>query len=49
LSFKEHCLVIPFSIEEESTVAWIDYNNKKYRYHINFLEFEGFSCAYALA
>ena len=49
LSFKEHCLVIPFSIDEGSTVAWVDYNNKKYRYTINFLEFEGFTCAYAMA
>ena len=48
LSFKEHCLVIPFSIEEEKTIAWIDYENKKYRYTINFFEFEGFSCAYAI-
>lgn len=48
LSFKEHCLVIPFSIEDEKTTAWIDYENKKYRYNINFFEFEGFSCAYAI-
>ena len=48
LSFKKHCLVIPFTIDEGSTVAWVDYN-KKYRYTINFLEFEGFTCAYALA
>ncbi len=48
LSFKEHCLVIPFAIHDESTVAWIDYENKKYRYSLNFLEFEGFTCAYAL-
>lgn len=49
LSFKAHCLVIPFSLADESTVAWIDYKEKKSRYHINFLEFEGFTCAYALA
>ncbi|MFH4963541.1 4'-phosphopantetheinyl transferase superfamily protein [Gaetbulibacter sp. M235] len=48
LSFKEHCLVIPFSIEDEKTTAWIDYENKKSRYNINFFEFEGFSCAYAI-
>ncbi|MCF8273838.1 MAG: 4'-phosphopantetheinyl transferase superfamily protein [Flavobacteriaceae bacterium] len=48
LSFKEHCLVIPFSVEDENTTAWIDHENKKHRFHINFLEFEGFSCAYAL-
>lgn len=49
LNFKEHCLVIPFTFEEPSTTAWIDYENKKHGYKINFLEFEGFTCAYALA
>ncbi len=49
LSFKKHCLAIPFNVEDQETIAWIDYENKKYRYDIHFLEFEGFSCAYALA
>lgn len=49
LSFKKHCLVIPFNIKDNETVAWIDYKTKKQRYHINFFEFEGFTCAYALA
>jgi 4'-phosphopantetheinyl transferase len=48
LSFKKHCLVIPVSDNESETVAWIDYENKKYRYHMQFLEFEGFTCAFAL-
>lgn len=48
LSFKKHCLVIPVSDNETETVAWIDYENKKFRYHIQFLEFEGFTCAYAI-
>ncbi len=48
LSFKQHCLVIPFMINDEETIAWIDYETKKHRYYIHFLEFEGFSCAYAL-
>ena len=48
LSFKKHCLVIPFNIEDDETVAWIDYKTKKHRYNIHFLEFEGFTCAYAL-
>lgn len=47
LSFKQHTLVIPFMIEDQFTNAWIDYNNHKSRYDINYLEFEGFSCAYA--
>ncbi|SFC86840.1 4'-phosphopantetheinyl transferase family protein [Algibacter pectinivorans] len=48
LSFKQHCLVIPFSEGDHETIAWIDYKNKKYRYNIYFLEFEGFTCAYAI-
>lgn len=49
LSFKKHCLVIPVSDGENQTVAWIDYQGKKCRYHIQFLEFEGFTCAFAIA
>ncbi|MCF7559834.1 4'-phosphopantetheinyl transferase superfamily protein [Sabulilitoribacter multivorans] len=49
LSFKKYFLVIPFEIKDENTVAWIDYKNKNYRYNIHFLEFEGFTCAYAIA
>lgn len=46
--FKDHFLVIPFMIDDGNTVAWIDYNNKKYRYNTAFLEFEGFTCAYVV-
>ncbi|WP_298556547.1 4'-phosphopantetheinyl transferase family protein [uncultured Algibacter sp.] len=49
LSFKQHCLVIPFDVSDKETVAWIDYETKKYRYNIHFLEFEGYTCAYAIA
>jgi len=48
LSFLQHTLVIPFMIEELSTVAWIDYKKQKHRYTTKFIEFEGFTCAYAL-
>uniref|UniRef100_UPI0040485F0A hypothetical protein n=1 Tax=Mariniflexile sp. TaxID=1979402 RepID=UPI0040485F0A len=48
LSFKKHCLVIPVSDNAYETVAWIDYEDKKCRYNIQFLEFEGFTCAYAM-
>ncbi|MEM5563655.1 4'-phosphopantetheinyl transferase superfamily protein [Psychroserpens sp. AS72] len=44
--FREHFLVIPFMLEDGETVAWIDYESKKYRYNTHFLEFEGFSCAF---
>ncbi|WP_111308491.1 4'-phosphopantetheinyl transferase family protein [Confluentibacter sediminis] len=49
LSFKKHCLVIPVSDNEAETVAWIDYENEKRKYHIQFLEFEGFACAFAIS
>ncbi|WP_370477686.1 4'-phosphopantetheinyl transferase family protein [Tamlana flava] len=49
LSFKQHCLVIPISDNENETIAWIDYEDLKYRFNIQFLEFEGFTCAFAVA
>ncbi|NNK83142.1 MAG: 4'-phosphopantetheinyl transferase superfamily protein [Flavobacteriaceae bacterium] len=47
--FKDHFLVIPFLIEDEETVSWINYKGKKLRFNVNFLEFEGFTCAYVIA
>src|SRR5690606_812383 len=44
--FREHFFVIPFMMDEGETVAWIDYQERKYRYNTHFLEFEGFTCAY---
>jgi len=49
LSFKQHILVIPFMLMDQSTNAWIDYETIKTRYAINFLEFEDFTCAYAIS
>jgi len=46
--FKAHFLVIPFMLEDFTTIAWIDYESKKYRYNTAFLEFEGFTCAYVV-
>ncbi len=48
LSFKQHILVIPFTLDEGSTVCWIDYNRTKSRFITHFFEFDGFTCAYAL-
>lgn len=47
LSFKDHCMVIPFSDDSAETTAWIDYKGMKSRFNILSLEFEGFTCAYA--
>jgi len=44
--FREHFLVIPFMLEDGETIAWIDYEGRKYRYNTCFLEFEGFTCAF---
>ena len=49
LSFKNHCLVIPFSTNEAVSSAWIDYEGIKTKYEVHTLEFEEFTCAYALA
>ena len=48
LSFKQHTLVIPFNVDDASTLSWIDYNEKKERFKSEFLEFEGFTCVYAM-
>lgn len=47
LSFKQHTLVIPFMLCDGFTNAWIDFKDTKSRYDIIYLEFEGFTCAYA--
>lgn len=46
LSFFQHTLVIPFTLEDGYSTAWIDYGNRKYRFTTNYFEFEGFTCAY---
>ncbi|OZV70622.1 4'-phosphopantetheinyl transferase family protein [Winogradskyella aurantia] len=46
--FKEHFMVIPFMLSDEQTVAWIDFQSKKYRYNTAFFEFDGFTCAYVI-
>ena len=48
LSFLQHTLVIPFTLEDESTVSWIDYEDIKHRFTANYFEFEGFTCAYVI-
>ena len=48
LSFKQHTMVIPFTFQDNKTVSWIDYNEYKSRYQSNYMEFEGFTCAYVL-
>lgn len=49
LSFKEHTLVIPAALEDGETDAWILYGKDRKKYKINFLEFDGFTCAFTLS
>ncbi|MBO0330642.1 MULTISPECIES: 4'-phosphopantetheinyl transferase family protein [Flavobacteriaceae] len=48
LSFLRHINVIDFSFEDTRTVAEIMYQGKKSHYEVQFMEFEGFTCVYAL-
>ena len=48
LSFREHCLVIPFMLEDAETLSWILYEGKACRFSSHFFEFEGYTCAYIL-
>ncbi len=49
LSFKQHALIIPFTFQDETTLSWIDYEEKKYRHIAHYLEFDGFTCAYTIS
>jgi len=46
--FRDHFLVIPFMLDDKETVSWIDFKEKKYRYLVEFLEFDGYTCAFTL-
>ncbi|WP_420320602.1 4'-phosphopantetheinyl transferase family protein [Flagellimonas sp.] len=48
LSFLKHIDVMDFAFDDNRTVAQILYKGKKSQYEIEFLEFEGFTCVYAL-
>tara|TARA_B100001167_G_C16774815_1_gene310710 strand:+ start:3052 stop:3684 length:633 start_codon:yes stop_codon:yes gene_type:complete len=49
LSFLQHIYVEDFDFEDYKTTASINYEGNKSNYAIDFLEFEGFTCVYALA
>lgn len=48
LSFLGHIMVKDFEFDDKHTTAKIVYNGKTSHYAITFLEFEGFTCVYAL-
>lgn len=48
VSFLQHIDVHDFDLETHQTTAWVTYGDREKRYDISFLEFDGFTCAYAL-
>lgn len=48
VSFLQHIDVSDFDMEDEKTTANVVYGQKEEEYDISFLEFDGFTCAYAL-
>jgi phosphopantetheinyl transferase len=47
LSFLQHIVVADFAMEDSQTTAEIVYQGRTSYYQVHFLEFEGFTCAYA--
>ena len=48
LRFLQHIYIDNFMFEDAKTIGEIRYDGSTERYHIYFLEFEGFTCVYAL-
>lgn len=48
VSFLQHIYVDDFALEDMASVAIVSYEDKTAQYKVWFLEFEGFTCAYAL-
>ena len=48
LSFLKHIDVRDFNFEDLKTTAKVYYNGNQSEYTLDFLEFEGFTCVYAL-
>ncbi len=47
-SFLQHIDVDEFDLDQNITTATVTYGEKQVTYDVEFLEFEGFTCAYAL-
>ena len=48
VSFLENIYVDEFTLDENKTTADVTYENIQQSYNVDFIEFEGFTCAYAL-
>ncbi len=49
LSFLKHIYVEDFDFEDASTTVQVNYKGKQRTFYLNFLEFENFTCVYALS
>src|SRR5690606_36513617 len=49
VSFLENIYVEEFMLEDYKTTATVTYEDKQQKYNVDYLEFEGFTCAYALS
>ena len=47
VSFLQHIYVEDFQMEEDETEAEVSFEGRFAKYRVWFLEFEGFTCAYA--
>lgn len=48
VSFLENIYVEDFRLDDSETTAIVTYEEKQQKYNVDFLEFEEFTCAYAL-
>lgn len=48
VSFLENIYVDEFVLDDNKTTATVNYQSKRTKYDVDYLEFEGFTCAYAL-
>jgi 4'-phosphopantetheinyl transferase len=48
VSFLEHIYVDDFRLDDLKTTSTVNFEDKEEEYNVWFLEFEGFTCAYAL-
>src|SRR5699024_5453664 len=49
LSFFNDIYVEDFNIEDKRLLARVQHRHKNYSFNLNFIEFEGFTCVYALS
>ncbi len=48
VSFLQHIYVEEFPLDENKTTATVTFEDRRSQYDVHFLEFEGFTCTYAL-